>query len=130
MVESVKAQRIWSLTQSLQASKRTGLTTELTHMPTKHQTSPGKQHSYLLIHFTQARLRLFGDIFFNTDKHEQMGSKSKRDNHKNTNRKGAGIFIPSPYQYTSAKLYSLAAFGQPAQPPPLSAEAQEAALSP
>ena len=85
MVESVKAQRISSLTQSLQASKRTEQTTEQPHMPTKHQTSPGKQYSYLLIHFTRARLRLFGDIFFNTDKLRQMGSKSKRDNHKKTN---------------------------------------------
>jgi len=60
MVESVKAQRIWSLTQSLQASKRTGSSTKQTHMPTKHQSSSGKQYRYLLIHFTQARLRLFG----------------------------------------------------------------------
>ena len=93
MVESMKAQRIWSLTQSLQASKQTGPASRQKHIPKKQQTSP-------------------------------------EETIKNQQKRGTEFSFRPPFQYISAALYSLAAFGQPAQPPPLSAEAQDAALSP
>jgi hypothetical protein len=54
---------------------------------------------------------------------------TRRDNKEST-EKGTEFSFRPPYQYVSAEFYSFAAFGQPAQPPPLSAEAQDAALSP